>query len=371
VLARAMQSTVRQPESAAAPFDMLTNPISISQGGEYTPSPSREWEMCSFVCDFTISSLADDGVIFEAGGSSNGIICYLYGGTIYVNSHALSSELEYTPPSTGTYEIGVSGDVFTDELIRLYVDGVVVDSGTATDANYGLTGTDDFGCGKVAGTGCITNQGGWSSSGHGTFSSNTIANFNFYLGKPSADFTDHDVIVDTQISELTGKDLVCRLPLVEINTDKETQLTLSAYVEVNSTSDDGIIYESGGTGDGLMVYLYGGTLYAQAGTGDGYTSTTSRAVCTYTLPSTGDYRIVFSVDVQTQDNAVLIVNGTQQDSDSVSNDYATGTNDGGVGKVFSSCCVNAAGWTTAGQGQFSSNVVRCVHLYPDQILSSV
>ena len=55
---------------------------------------------------------------------------------------------------------------------------------------------------------------------------------------------------------------------------------------VFAPTNTGIQIEAGGTGTGLVVYIFGGVLYAQFGAGDGFSDAPNRATLEHTLTET-------------------------------------------------------------------------------------
>jgi hypothetical protein len=134
--------------------------------------------------DATISN-TDSGILMEAGGSSDGLIMYVFAGVLYFQcgdgsafgSGGSRAELSYTlPVGTTTPIIEWSAD---GSNAVLYVGGVEVDS--QTFSNSLISGGDAGTVGRVANT-CAVNRGGWSSDGAGDFSG-TIALCNIFNGQ--------------------------------------------------------------------------------------------------------------------------------------------------------------------------------------------
>lgn len=79
------------------------------------------------------------GIVWEAGGAIIGTICYIHGGTLYVNacdgSEITSDDsinLEYTIPRNGEFTLEA---VLTPLESALYIDGVEVDRDTSSGRN--------------------------------------------------------------------------------------------------------------------------------------------------------------------------------------------------------------------------------------------
>jgi hypothetical protein len=122
-------------------------------------------------------------------------------------------------------------------------------------------------------------------------------------------------------------------------------------------STDGILYESGGVGEGLILYVYNSRIYGQCGTGSGSFGQDSTFECSYEIPTgVTVYEITFTASFTTgQSN--LYVNGyndpdptTSTNVGAMSNVSSTttvnisGTNEAGWGRSYQGLCMNRAGW---------------------------
>jgi len=149
------------------------------------------------------------------------------------------------------------------------------------------------------------------------------------------------------------------------------QNTTSASVRVDATisnTDDGILMESGGSGLGLILYVYSGVLYFQCGGGSAYGTASDRAEVSYTLPvGEADYIIEWSADTS---NAVLYVNGLVVGSQAFSESKLAGSDDGTLGEVHNVVPVNRGGWTTEGAGVYTNTITKC-DIFNNQITSDV
>ena len=145
----------------------------------------------------------------------------------------------------------------------------------------------------------------------------------------------------------------------------------SASVRVDATisnTDSGILMESGGSGQGLILYVHSGVLYFQCGAGAAYGTASNRAEVPYTLPvGESDYIIEWSADTS---NAVLYVNGVAVGSQTFSYSILAGTDDGTLGEVESGVAVNRGGWTTDGAGVYTNTITKC-DIFNNQITSDV
>ena len=147
--------------------------------------------------------------------------------------------------------------------------------------------------------------------------------------------------------------------------------TTSASVRVDATisnTDDGVLMEAGGTGAGVILYVYDGVLYFQCGSGAAYGTGSTTAEVSYTLP-TGefDYVIEWSADTS---NAVLYVNGLEVDSQTYFNSVLTGSDHGTVGEIWNSVAANRGGWVTGDLGTYTNTITKC-DIFNNQITSDV
>jgi len=147
--------------------------------------------------------------------------------------------------------------------------------------------------------------------------------------------------------------------------------TTSASVRVDATisnTDDGILMEAGGTGEGVILYVYNSVLYFQCGSGSAYGTASNRAEVSYTLPvGESDYIIECSADTS---NAVLYVNGLVVGSQAFSESKLAGSDGGTLGEVQGLVAVNRGGWTTDGAGVYTNTITKC-DVFDNQITSDV
>ena len=347
---------------SAAPFDGMVGGIATAQAADVV-RVDFAGARCSFLCTFTVSSTTDNGILMESGGNSTGVILYYYNGYLYLNCGEFT-EISYAL-GTGTYSVGCSIDGLTDGDAYMYVDNEIVASQTFTPAE--VYGSDLAGVGW-ANSKCMSNSGGWSSDQTGTFSTNTISDAYYYNYDVTSDFsTVGPYRTLWSYAGLYGEKVLYDGDLLGGTT--ETQATFAARITVADTDDDGIVIEIGGTGQGAIIYVYGGVLYAQCGDGNAYGSDSDTAEISYTLPGTGTYDIMFSAD---NTNAVLKVDGATIGSDAYSESYVHGGNSGAVGSVGSTLSpVNRGGWTSSGQGAFSTNTIDMALYWPGQVTADV
>lgn len=124
-------------------------------------------------------------------------------------------------------------------------------------------------------------------------------------------------------------------------TSLDNATAASAKVTCNfDKSDTGIIMEHGGTGYGLMLYIYNETLYFQCGEGAtaGSDSDTGEVSYALTNSTAQDFTIEWSADASS--SCTLYVNKVYAGRDSFSADYLSGSNDGTIGTGYSAVCAN-------------------------------
>jgi hypothetical protein len=134
----------------------------------------------------------------------------------------------------------------------------------------------------------------------------------------------------------------------------------SASVRVNATiaqTDSGILMEAGGSGLGLVSYVFAGVLYFQCGDGTAFGAAANRAELSYTLPA-GTITPIIEWSADTS-NAVLYIDGQEVDSQAFSEASLAGNDDGTIGQVKTFVAVNRGGWTSEGDGSFSGAIESC------------
>ncbi|MEO1658118.1 MAG: hypothetical protein AAFR65_10370 [Pseudomonadota bacterium] len=140
---------------------------------------------------------------------------------------------------------------------------------------------------------------------------------------------------------------------------QQTSLASSTVASVKilgtfAPSDTGMILEQGASMSGLVVYVFGGTLYFQCGSGASAGPDTSRAFIQHTLASTTEL-IEFSASAS-NGRAALYVDGLLVGTDTFSASTLAGSDVGGVGRVYSGAAANFGGWTSDGSGVFSGTI---------------
>lgn len=123
-------------------------------------------------------------------------------------------------------------------------------------------------------------------------------------------------------------------------TGLDSATVASAKVTCNfDKSDTGIIMEHGGTGTGLMLYIYNETLYFQCGEGAtaGSDSDTGEVSYVLTNSTAQDFIIEWSANTS---GCALYVDKVYVGRDSFSASSICGGNDGTIGTGYSAVCVN-------------------------------
>ena len=279
------------------------------------------------------------GTIYDGGGGTVSFVLYVYSGTIYAQYGDASKvggdyEISYAVPSswttTETHEIVISCDSRGYGLAKMYIDGILVSTeynATPTALND-VAGTNDAGTGKVYGDIAITRMGT-----NGTqFTGGTIKKVYIYDGP-----TTSPVLL---LSEYVSSNVIIGVGsgVARLQSDQgiiHTNLT----IDKNST---GIIYESGGTGVGVALYVYDGTVYLTAGVGS---QTLGDITLSWIIPdyiSTSQRTEIVGI-IKLIDNlpktATLFVN-TRQVAETIgpalTHNNISGSNAGGTGKIYSS-----------------------------------
>lgn len=118
------------------------------------------------------------------------------------------------------------------------------------------------------------------------------------------------------------------------------RLSFATEVAFSST-DEGIIFETGGTGRGIILYQVDGELYLQAGSGDDFGETTSRGEASWTV-SEGTHLIEGSLDAD--GGLALYVNGSVVDQSSFTAQSLAGGDPGSIGAGTNSVSRNRGGF---------------------------
>ena len=138
--------------------------------------------------DATISN-TDSGILMEAGGSTVGLILYVYAGVLYFQCGRASafgtaadrSETSYILP-TGQFDYIVEWSANTQNAV-LYINGLEVDS-----QNYSYTaisGSNEGTVGEIKDAVAV-NRGGWTANAAGVYS-NTITKCDVFVGQVTSD----------------------------------------------------------------------------------------------------------------------------------------------------------------------------------------
>jgi hypothetical protein len=215
------------------------------------------------------------------------------------------------------------------------------------------TGSETFGTGYYEDTGNISNN---TSQGFKRSSGVVSARFSKYSLQARMGIT---LALATVIPVTDGMTLTAAWT---IRGESYSQLVdaIAASVRVDATvadTDSGVLMEAGGAGIGLVLYIYGGVLYFQCGSGTPYGTDVDRAETSYTLPvGAYDYVIEWSADTS---NAALYVNGVLVDSQTFSESTLSGGDLGTVGRTRSTVAVNRGGWSGDGDANFTGTITRC------------
>jgi hypothetical protein len=277
------------------------------------------------------------GTIYDGGGGSVSFVLYVYSGTIYAQYGDASEvggdyEISYAVPSswttTETHEIVISCDSRGYGLAKMYVDGILVSAEyNATPVTLNdVMGSDPSGTGKQYGNIAITRMG----AGGTQFTGGTIKKVYIYDGPTTSpvlllsEYVSSNVIIDvgSGVALLRGDQGIIH-----------TNLT----IDKNST---GIIYESGGTGVGVALYVYDGTVYLTAGLGS---QTLGDITLSWIIPdyiSTSQRTEIVGIIKLIDDlpkTATLFVNTRQvaeTTGPALNHNVISGSNSGGTGTIY-------------------------------------
>ena len=318
---------------------------------------------------------ATTGIIFEVGASGIGFVLYVHSGVIY-SQYGIGDvvggdyEVSYTVPSTWTtdetHEIVVSCDSRGYGLARMYIDGILVSTeynATPTTLND-IAGTNDAGTGKVHSVLAYTrmNPVDESSEGSFPFTGGTIRSVSTYQQVTAVPYVQHDTFTsNTYTSGVAASTNIL---------DTHSRCTILTNVTINKDST-GVIYESGGTGSGIALYVHDGKLYIQAGAGSviGGTINTFWAIPDY-FSINDRTEIIASAEVTSvSSRAKLFVNNREVASSIGDSETAiSGVDGAGTGKVYGTLCytqLNPSDGSSDGSFQYTGTI------YDTQVYSDV
>lgn len=137
------------------------------------------------------------------------------------------------------------------------------------------------------------------------------------------------------------------------------QLSFSTEVQFSAT-DEGILFEAGGTGRGFILYQTDGVLYLQAGSGSGTGATSSRGEASWAVAD-GTHTIEGSMNAD--GGLALYVNGELVGQSSFTAASLAGGNAGSISGGTSSVAINRGGFNASTPGHPG---VTEVAFYEDQ-----
>lgn len=278
-------------------------------------------------------------IIYETGGGGRGICVYGYNGTVYAQAGegsvaGGSTEVSFPIPADWTTseskEILICLDV-TGTYSTLWVDGLRISTNVSISA-ASVAGSDLGGTGKAYSGVCATRAFA-ANPGDGTYVLTNATQYGSqvwngtYIDSKYWPIGLYGVTSDLRSNDSTGTGS----PLNGSNS-----MTVRSIITM-SNNDNGIIYETGGTGRGSVFYVFGGKLYGSGG--DGYITGPSFEV-SWTIPDS------YSNTVPTQVLFTAIISGTSSKGALYVNNElvatATGTgfaslsggNEGGTGDVY-------------------------------------
>ena len=266
-------------------------------------------------------------VIYEGGGSGNGGALYGFGGSIYHQagtggSIGGSGETSASIPggwsSSDTREIVNAFDGTQNSIMWLDGEQQSTSTGIATTR---LGGNNSSGSGQVYGNICTTRM---TDADPKAFANGDLRFVHIWETAVPNDARLYGVQQDLPASYSSKTSL-----------EGATQATIRTAVLLDS-SETGFLYQAGGTGRGLVLYVWDGKIYAQAG--DGSTSGGDIEI-SYTIPAsitTSDVTmIVYSVNITTGSSANLYVNGQLVATASgTTNVDVSGNSEGGSGTSY-------------------------------------
>jgi hypothetical protein len=135
---------------------------------------------------------------------------------------------------------------------------------------------------------------------------------------------------------------------------------LSARIDCSFNKDDtGVIWEQGGLGTGVILYVYNETLYFQFGSGAAFGTDVNRTEYSYPLTGTNITLVEFSISSTTEKGALYIF-GSQVAGGATHTGGICGSDDGGIGRIHGiSYATNRGGWTDdSDRGDFTGTVTK-------------
>jgi len=278
-------------------------------------------------------------IIYETGGSAIGVCVYGYNGTVYARAgdgqvDVGNTEVSFPIPADWTTseskEILICLDV-TGTYSTLWVDGLrrSTDVSSAADS---VAGSNLGGTGRVWDSVCETRAFTFNP-GNGTYVLTNATQYGtqvwngVYINSEYWPIGLYGVTSDIRSNDSVGTGS----PLNGSNS-----MTVRSIITM-SNNDNGIIYETGGTGRGSVFYVFGGKLYGSGG--DGSPSGPSFEV-SWTIPdsysNTIPTQVLFTAIISsTSSKGALYVNN-QLVATATGTGYVSlsGGNEGGTGDVY-------------------------------------
>jgi len=285
-------------------------------------------------------------VIYEGGGSTSGGALYGFGGSIYHQagvggSVGGSGETSASIPggwsSSDTREIVNAFDGTQNSI--MWLDGEQQSTATGI-ATTRMAGNNASGSGQAYGNICVTRM---TDADPKAFANGDLRFVHIWESAVPNDARLYGVQQDRPSSESISTSL-----------NAASQATVRTAVLLDSTQT-GFLYEAGASGQGLVLYVWDGKIYAQAG--DGSTSGGNIEI-SYTIPASittsNVTMIVYSVNITTGSSANLYVNGQLVSTASGStNTQVAGTDEGGTGKTYDNTPVTRV---TAGSETYTGTI---------------
>lgn len=192
MIEQAIKSTIHSAINVFDPIKPVTQGMTLSESWSNTYvhyETLKAATTASARVDATISG-TDSGILMESGGSTYGLVLYVYDGVLYFQcgdgtdfgATSNRAEISYTLP-VGQFNYIVEWSADTSSNAVLYVNGVIVGSQTF---NYAfLAGNDRGTVGRMANA-VADNRGGWTSSGSGVYT-NTITKCDIFNNQVTSD----------------------------------------------------------------------------------------------------------------------------------------------------------------------------------------
>lgn len=321
-------------------------PINISAIEQASDGKINEVTLVAFNSDNILTEFVEDP--FLAGNNiSNSVIAYVNGEAV----HGIDPRTVNANPA----DLGVEGEDAFDSLTRARANGLSYDENVV--GFYGKSNA------SFTRNQTIAVNGTWQEQKLDTRDllggvveiKTTFANFLDYWPEYSimSSYTSNvtnDYIVDFYMNPDAAS------TFTSLNNVDDASGRLVANL---ATFNDGVIWETGSSVTGSILYTYAGNLYFQTGSGSAFGSSSNRAECRWQIEDTENAIIEWTRSTS-GNAAALYIDGNLVAADNTPTALTSisGSNIGGMGQVHDQVAVNRAGWTADGEGVYPNTIVN-------------